>query len=402
VFSTITNIFITAALRLLLMLKPPPEPRVFKGEGSTEKLARHVADEEFKSVLIVTSEGMVRRGRVEPIIKLFGERGIRVEVFTDVPPDPPLDVIEEATTRCLENDCEAVFAYGGGSVIDAAKGIAAQAGNGVPIKKLIGAFKLKSDALPLYAVPSTAGSGSEVSNVAVLSSPKSRRKLFLLDNKVVPLAVALDPIATVDLPKAMTAATGMDALTHAVESYISTISDKKSEELSLASIAAIFNQLPRAFEQGEDLEARTAMAAAAYDAGVAFTRSGLGYVHAVSHQLTAYYGIPHGVANGVILPYVLRFSKPGVAAKLANLARAVGMGGATDDDNALADGFIERVRELSNALELPAGFPEIEDKDMDDIAAGAIKQATSSFPVPKMMSLQDCKAILSLLKEGRF
>lgn len=398
----IINFVITVTLGLLLRFNPPPEPRVYKGEGSIKKLALHVAAGELKSVFMITTEGMIRRRKIEPIIEVFTEKGIRVEVFTDVPPNPPLDVVEKATALCLEYDCGAVFAHGGGSVIDAAKGIAAQAGNGVPIKKLIGLFKLKRKALPLYIVPSTAGSGSEVSNTAVLSDSETHQKLFLLDNKVVPLAVALDPIATVGLPKSMTAATGMDAMTHAIESYISKVPDKKSEELSASAIASIIKHLPKAYEQGENLKARLEMATAAYDAGVAFTRSGLGLVHAISHQLTAYYGIPHGVANAVILPYVLRYSTPIVVCQLANLARTVGIGNASYSDNELADCFIERIRELSKTLELPTGFPEIKEEDFDSIAALAIKQATYSFPIPKMMSFNDCKAILSLLKEGRF
>jgi alcohol dehydrogenase class IV len=144
------------------------------------------------------------------------------------------------------------------------------------------------------------------------------------------------------------------------------------------------------------------MAIAAYDAGVALTSTGLGYVHAISHQLTADYGIPHGVANAVILPYVLRYSRPKIDSKLASLARAADIGSASGSDSVLANSFIERIRELSKTLGLPAGFPEIKEEDFASITARALKQATYSFPVPKMMSSSDCMTILSLLKEGRF
>ena len=400
-FKKITNSGVTTALKLLLRFRPSPEPKVFRGAGSMQDLARHIATGGLDAVLLITTGSFVKRKALDPIVEVFRSRNIRVEVFDDVPPNPSLEVVERGAELCRRKKCGAIYAYGGGSVIDAAKGIAAQVGNEVPARELIGLFKLKRKALPLYVVPSTAGSGSEVSNAAVLSDPETHQKLFLFDHKVVPLAIALDPKATVTLPPAITAATGMDAMTHAVESYLSRIPDGKSEEMAVSAVKGIFQSLPAAYKEGSDLAAREAMAKAAYEAGVAFTRSGLGFVHAISHQITAFYGVPHGVANAVILPHVLQFSKPKAAPALARLARAAGLADPGKGDGHLADLFIEQIRRLSAELDLPTGFPEMKEEDFGAIARNAIKEATFNFPVPKMMKPADCRAILARLKEGR-
>lgn len=366
-----------------------------------QKLAGYASSTDIEAVLLITTEGVVKRKGIEPIIEVFRSKNIRVELLSDIPPNPTLDVVERGGKLCQDKECGAIYAYGGGSVIDAAKGIAAQVGNNVPARKLIGLFKLRRKALPLYVVPSTAGSGSEVTNAAVLSDPETHQKGFLFDHKVVPLAIALDPYATATLPPALTAATGMDAMTHAIESYISKISDKKSEALAVSAIRSIFQNLPKAHKRGNDLEAREAMANASYEAGVAFTRSGLGFVHAISHQITAFYEVPHGVANAVILPYVLQFSMPKTAPDLATLARVIGIADTGEGDEHMAGLFIEQVRKLSSELALPTGFPKMKEQDFGTIARNAIKEATFNFPVPKMMNAADCQVILKGLKEGK-
>lgn len=399
-FQTIANAGLTATLILLLRFYPSPEPKVFRGQGSMQELAGQVAADGHKSVLLVTTNGFVKRKTIEPILEALREHGIRVEIYSDIPPNPTLDLVERGSALCHERNCEAIYAFGGGSVLDAAKGIAAQVGNEVPARQLIGIFKLRKKAHPLYMVPSTSGSGSEVSNVAVLSDPDTHQKLFLFDHKSVPLAVALDPLATATLPPGITAATGMDAMTHAIESYISRIADQKSAELASSAIRAIFEHLPSAYREGDNLWARESMANAAYEAGEAFTRAGLGFVHAISHQITAFYGVPHGVANAVILPHVLEVSKSKAAPALAQLAKENGLEKPGMDNDQLADLFIEKIRQLSAELELPTGFPEMKDTDFPTIAKNAIKEATFNFPVPKMLTSSECQAILARLKQG--
>ncbi len=398
----ITNYGLTFALKSLLRFYPIPEPRVFRGAGSIQELARHVATDSLESVLLITSKYFVAEKKIDPIIEVFRNKDIHVEIFSDVPPNPSLDVVERGAELCRSKNCGAIYAFGGGSVIDAAKGIAAQVGSNAPARKLIGLFKVKGKALPLFVVPTTSGSGSEVTNAAVLSDPETHQKLFLFDHKIVPLAIALDPNATLTLPPKFTAATGMDALTHAIESYISKISDKRSEELAESAISTIFEYLPKAYNEGQDLHAREKMAVASYEAGIAFSRSGLGFVHAISHQITAFYGIPHGAANAVILPYVLRASISKAAPALAKLARTVGILDEGKRDEDLADLFIEKVRTLSMQLELPAAFPEMDEKDFETIAGNAVKEASFNFPVPKMLHPEDCIEILRMLKAGEF
>ena len=393
----LVNAGLTLSLKSLLRFYPSPEPQVFRGAGAMEELARHAALEgDLEAILLITS----KRFDVAAIVDVFEASGVRVETFTDVPPNPSLEVVEQGADLCRATNCGAIYAYGGGSILDAAKGIAAQVGNQVPARKLIGLFKMRCKALPLFAVPSTSGSGSEVSNAAVLSDPQSHQKQFLFDHKVVPLAIALDPRATVTLPPGMTAATGMDALTHAVESYVSRVSDERSERLAVSAVSAIFASLPEAYRAGGDLAARQRMAVAAYEAGVAFTRSGLGFVHAISHQLTAFYGIPHGVANAVLLSHVLAASKSKAAPALAKLARSVGIADEGRGDHHLADRFIGEVRDLSAELDLPRAFPEMDPGDFTTIAENAIKEATWNFPVPTMLSPRQCREILGAVRDG--
>jgi len=397
----IINTGLTLSLKSLLRFYPAPEPLVFQGTGSMEDLITHMKRMDLESVLLITTHSFVKNRRIDSVLKAFANARIRVEIFTGVPPNPSLDDVEKGSALCREKHCGAIYAMGGGSVIDAAKAMAAQVGNHVPAKKLMGLFKVRRKALPLYVVPTTSGSGSEVTNAAVISDPVTHQKGFLFDHKVVPLAIALDPIASRSLPPSMTAATGMDALTHAIESYVSKISDEKAERMAISAISTIFEILPNVYTDGHDLSAREKMAVASYEAGIAFTRSGLGFVHAISHQLTAFYQIPHGVANAVILPHVLQISKPKITPALARLARVIGVGAADQDDDSLADMFIAAIEGLSAKLGLPNGFPEIREADMERIATNAIKEATFNFPVPMMLKPSDCKAILLRLKKNK-
>jgi alcohol dehydrogenase class IV len=253
-------------------------------------------------------------------------------------------------------------------------------------------FRVRRPPLPLFAIPTTAGTGSEVTLAAVVSDPATHAKKFFVDPKLLPRMAALDPGLMTGLPRAITAATGMDALTHAVESFLSRTSTRQTEEWASAAVRLIFANLPRACANGSDLEARKAMALASYYAGLAFTRTSVGYVHAIAHTFGAYYRIPHGRANAIALPHVLEFSKDAARERLARLAGLIGRGGASEAEG--AEGFITAVRELMAEIGIPRTLDALREGDIPAIARQALAEAHLNYPVPRYMSQPECEALL--------
>jgi alcohol dehydrogenase len=238
-----------------------------------------------------------------------------------------------------------------------------------------------------------------VTVAAVVTNEVERRKYAIADHKLVPLAAALDPEITRGLPPAITAATGMDALTHGIESYVSTRATPESERASKATVRLVFEHLRNAYENGDDLEAREGMALAAFEGGVSFTAVGLGYVHGIAHKLGGLYHVPHGLANAVALPRVMEYSKVACASRFADLARVVGLDkeGGPSSDAALADRLIEAVRELGRDIGIPETLSEIEAGDIPVIASAAIDEAFELYGVPKYMEQEDAERVVGRL-----
>jgi alcohol dehydrogenase class IV len=262
-----------------------------------------------------------------------------------------------------------------------------------------GPFKVRKAPLPLFAVPPTAGTGAEVTVAAVVTNEAERRKYPVADHKLVPLAAGLDPAITVGLPQPITAATGMDALTHGIESYVSTRATEVSERASKATVGLVFKHLRDAYSDGENLEAREGMALAAFEGGLSFTTVGLGYVHGIAHKLGGLYHVPHGLANAVALPHVMDYSKDACAARFADLARVVGLdqNGGPSSDTALADRMIQAVRALSSDIGIPKALPEIEVQDIPVIASSAIDEAFELYGVPRYMEQGDAEQVVARL-----
>jgi alcohol dehydrogenase class IV len=227
----------------------------------------------------------------------------------------------------------------------------------------------------------------------VPSDDETHAKQPIADNKLVPTACALDPTIMTGLPPHITSATGMDALTHAIESYIGTWGTPETESLGSAAVKLIFKHLPVAYEEGSNLASREAMSLASYYAGLAFSKAMVGFVHAISHQLGAHYGIPHGLANAVVLPHVLEYSKDATQQKMAQLVVSAGLGDASEGEAALAQKLIDMVVELNNRVDIPRGFEQIKPEDIAELAADACKEG-NGYPVPKYMDVADCTAIL--------
>jgi alcohol dehydrogenase class IV len=384
--------FMKPASRLLAI----PRPVLFVGPGSTARRCQLIAGAGSKRTLIVTDAVLVKLGLVEPVRKALEAQGVNVTVFDGILPDPTHDVLDRGLVAVRAQDSDSILAIGGGSSIDAAKIIAAMATTGKSSAKLVGMLKVNKPPLPLYAVPTTAGTGSEVTVAAVVTDPVAHVKSIVLDAKLVPLAAALDPEMMRGMPGPITAATGMDALTHAVEAYLNRWPHAETPMFCVSAVKLIFQNLPRAFSNGADLEAREGMALASLYAGLAFTKAYVGYVHAFSHKIGGVYGVPHGLGNAIVLPYVLDFLKdePYAEARLAELAVAIGAGSTSESKSVLAQRFVDRVRELNRTVGIPEKIAPLRAEDVGLIARAAMVEAHRDYPVPKNMSLGEAEALL--------
>jgi alcohol dehydrogenase class IV len=379
------------------MLMPEYKPTLYSGSGSALKLTESMAQLGSKKVLIVTDKILVELGLVEPIQKSLIKQGLEVVIFDGVEPDPSFKVVEDGLAVLKDNKCDSVLAIGGGSSIDSAKVMALSASNNKSPRNLVGILKGKVPALPLYAIPTTAGTGSEVTVAAVISDLDAGEKCLILDPKTVPLAAALDPDLMKGMPPHITAATGMDALTHAVEAYISCFASKTTDMYALAAVKLIMKNLTKAYDKGADIDARNSMGLASFYAGLAFTKAFVGYVHAISHQFGGRYHTPHGLANAIVLPYILEYSKPEVAARLATLAIECDLGERSESDWVLAEKFITRIKEMNEHMKIPTQLEALKEGDVVDIAKGALKEAHYTFPVPRYMDQAECEKLLRRL-----
>ena len=374
-----------------------PKPTLFTGVGSSLELCSAIGQMGTRKVLIVTDAGLVKIGLLDDIQKKLTESGVETVVYDGVEPDPTYDQIEEGLSLLQQNDCEAILAVGGGSPIDAAKVIAARATNDKPIAKLAGLFKVKNKCMPLYAIPTTAGTGSEVTVAAVVSDPVTHEKTPVMDPKVVPLMAALDASLMTGLPPGITAGTGMDALTHAIEAYISVNASEETDRYALAATKMVMANLPVVYANGQDIEARQNMALASCFAGLAFTEASLGYVHAIAHNLGAYYHTPHGLANAIVLPHILEFSKDSATDRMADLAVASGLQAGDESADELAEKFIDHIRSMMKDLKIPEKLDALKEEDIPAIAKAALKEAHYNYPVPEYMEQAQCEEILRKL-----
>ncbi len=258
----------------------------------------------------MTDRTIAQMGLLDGLTKALTEGGTAHVVFDAITPDAPIPLIEKGIAFYAKHHCDAIVAFGGGSPMDAAKAIALAVANKKHPSKLVGYFKGLRAPVPIYAVPTTAGTGSEVTVAAVVSDPETNRKLVIADTRLVPTMAALDPVLMTGLPRHVTAATGMDALTHAIEAFVGQWSTDFTDRMALAAVGMIYGNLRIAYRNGKNLAAREQMALAATYAGLAFTRANVGYVHAIAHQLGGKYHTPHGLANAIMLPHVLAFLSP--------------------------------------------------------------------------------------------
>ncbi len=387
------------ALRALSTFYPLQKPLVFSGSGATLKLSDLLLAAGQKKPLLVTDSFLLENNKLDPLLEHLNAHDCEVTIFDGSIPNPTFTEVETGLKLSIDNNCDSVVAIGGGSVIDVAKVIAAASTNNVTLNKLAGILKVKQTPLPFYVVPTTSGTGSEVTNAAVISDTKTHKKQFFVDPKYVPIAAALDPELLKSLPAHMTAAVGMDALTHAIEAYTSRNNFADTDRDAAMAIKLLFDYLPVAYAEGENLKAREMVAQASFLAGYAFSKSSLGYVHAISHQVSAHYNTPHGLTNAIILPRVLRFNKKVCAEHFAKLEVMLG-GDSSADTNTLAEQFTVRVDQLAEQTGIPANLPELKEEDFRNIAKDALAEAWRSYAVPKVMRRKDVEMILHSISVG--
>lgn len=386
--------------KMVVAILPFKWPKTFEGADSSLELCRHIAAEGHKRVLIVTDAMLVKLGLLDKMKAELETAGVEYFIYDGVLPDPTVDQIEAGYEMLKANDCKAILAVGGGSSIDAAKVIGARAKNNKAIVKMAGLFRVFWGMLPLYVVPTTAGTGSEVTIAAVVSDPSQQRKLPIMDLKLMPTATALDGALMTGLPPHITAATGMDALTHAVEAYISRGALKRTDEKAIEATQLVMENLPTAYSEGSNIEARQNMARASNLAGIAFTQAGVGYVHAIAHNFGARYHTPHGLANAIVMPHVLEYSKPNCAGRLADLARACNIGPAGGSDEQLADAFIGKIKELKQQFEIPEKLDALKAEDISPIAVAARAEARFTYAVPRYMDQKTCEGVIRQMLVG--
>jgi alcohol dehydrogenase len=379
-----------------LVLTPMP-PTQF-GAGAIDSIAGVVRGAGSTAAVIVTDQGLADGAVVASVAGVLAADGIAVEVFSGVHPNPTTgDVAAGAdVVAALAVDRPAVVAVGGGSTIDAAKGIALAAVNPQRGRDLDYRQAFIQPALPLVAVPTTAGTGAETNAFGVITDPVARRKFYVGGATSLPAAAILDPELTVGLPPAATAATGMDALVHALESGMSWRANPWSEGIALQAIRMISAYLPRAIADGTNREARSQMLLASHLAGVAFASTGLGICHAIGHALGGQFGIAHGVALTLVLPQVLRFNSPVCEERLAEVAFAFGAGDTTKGAQWNAGAAIEAIiglaaragltRRLPDFGVTPADFPQLAADSLDDEVL---------VNTPRMPAAADIESILA-------
>ena len=355
------------------------------GSGSANHLCQRIVDSRHQRVLIVTDKPLRDLGLVDRACETLVKAGVDLIWYDGVQPDPTFSQVREGAQILREQACTAILAVGGGSSMDAAKIIAATLNSNDEPESWAGINKAPDTAAPLYAIPTTAGTGSEATMGAVITDEGDQSKVVISGAALLPVAVALDPDLLLALPPAITAATGLDALTHGVEAYIGIWSRGTSAETARMCVGGVAQWLPRVMAEPSDLEARLGMSMAAYYGGVAINQVNVGAVHAIAHQLGAFYHLPHGVANAMVLPHVLRVFGDSAKARLEELAPLMGVSGAV--------AAIDAMESLRESVGLPGNSEAIKAADHGKITARALDESDAYFS-PRILTALDVEQVL--------
>ena len=371
-----------AVFNLGLYLVPYRMPEYIDGPGSISRLPELLKDKNVDNLLVVTDRTLMKLGLLNNMLRALDESGIRYTCFSDVGSNPTNLEVENGFQCYRENGCQAVLAFGGGSPMDCAKAICARVAHpNRSLAQMQGVFKVLKRVPTLIAVPTTSGTGSETTITAVISDSETNRKATMNDFCLIPKYAILDPELTMGLPPYITAITGMDALSHAVEAYTNeTYTTKYEDDLAKKSVKLVYDNILTAYTDGNNLEARQNMQYAALFAGRAFTRGCVGYIHSIGHTLGSMYHVPHGLAMSVLMPHVMREFGPAVYKRMAELADVCGIEGA--DDAQKCNNFISWIEDTNRKMGIPNSFDMIRDEDMDQIVTWSRREANPLYPVP--------------------
>lgn len=387
------------AFHIALPFLPYRQPKMI---GSIAAIPSLLMKKHKKRVMIVTDEGIRKLGLLHSLEEALQKNGIFYIIYDKTVPNPTTLNVEEARQLYKENRCKALIGFGGGSSMDCAKAVGARIAK--PRKSLgqMAGILRVGKKLPLFiAVPTTAGTGSETTLAAVITDAQTRHKYAINDFPLIPGYAVLDPEITVSLPPFITATTGMDALTHAVEAYIGNSTTHATRSYALRAVRLIFRNLDRAYQKGDDLRARKNMLIASYYAGCAFTQSYVGYVHAVAHSLGGQYDVPHGLANAVLLPHVLKAYGKSIYPKLHCLAIAAGIASKETPEETAAKDFIHAIEEMKERFHIGNTIREIREEDIPKLARYADKEANPLYPVPVLMDANELELFYYILMEDQ-
>lgn len=377
--------------RLVMPILPYRRPIIYNSVSELEELFKEL---EVRNVMLITDEFLRRAGVTKELEQLLFRKKIKCTVYDKTRANPTVKNVEEARKLYIKNKCEMLIAFGGGSSMDCAKAVGARV---VYPKKslndLKGLLRVLKKIPKLVAIPTTAGTGSEVTITAVITDSEKKHKYTMNNFTMIPRYAVLDPKVTYTLPPSLTATTGMDALTHAVEAYIGGSTTRETRELALEAVELIFKNIKVTYKDNDNYEARNNMLQAAYKAGIAFSKSYVGYIHAVAHSLGGEYNIPHGLANAVIMPYVLDIYGSSVYKKLYELGIAAKVVKESDSYEVGAKKFIKEIRKLNKDMGISDKLEGIIEDDIPKMAKHADKEANPLYPVPKLMNAKELEEI---------
>ena len=383
------------AFHIAIPFLPYRKPKI---AGSVRELPEIIMRHKCTHVLIITDSGIMNLGLTRRLEKALKEAGIPYTIYDKTVANPTTVNVREALELYHKEDCDAIIGFGGGSSMDCAKAVGACAVKpNQSLAQMKGILKVHKKLPLLMAVPTTAGTGSETTLAAVITDADTRYKYAINDFPLIPRYAVLDPKVTLSLPPFITATTGMDALTHAVEAYIGNSTTIDTRRDALKAVKLIFENIDIAYEHGDNIQARRNMLHASFYAGCAFTKSYVGYVHAVAHSLGGQYNVPHGLANAILLPLVLREYGSCIDKKLHRLAIAAGLADKNTPDHEAAELFIQAIEEMKERFGIVNIVKEIQETDIPKLAHYADKEANPLYPVPKLMDASELEKFYYML-----
>lgn len=380
-------------------LLPWRKATLVKEPGAISQIPGLLLGLEVKHPIVVTDPGLMEAGIAPGVLKVLEGEDICYTLFDKVEPNPSVNTVDAIHSLYMEKGCDSIIAIGGGSSMDAAKAAGARVVRPKKsVRKLGGLLRVLKKLPPFVAVPTTAGTGSETTIAALITDTDTHHKYAIMDLSLIPDYAVLDPELTVGLPPHITGTTGMDALTHAVEAYLCwTYNTKESLRFAEEAVELIFKNLSNVYKNGWDMEGRMEMMVASFKAGFAFTRAGVGNIHAIAHTLGGLYNTPHGLANAVILPVVLEDYGPKVYEKLARLARFAGIAKDVSQEED-ARNFISAIRRMNEDMQIPKGFDFIKDEDIPQMVEWAAREANPLYPVPVIYDAERFTSVIQKIR----